>query len=538
MSTPTKLKIMAGILLPSFLACVWLFAPTGHAQLPDKTVTPNAAGEGINKSYSEQIGAGRGDVMTPGSSAFIIARDPFRSIRRGRQVFQRKFTRAQGIGPLAGDGIGDIEVNLAIGAGLSDSCASCHGRPRGSAGFGGDVVTRPDSRDAPHLFGLGLKEMLADEMTADLRSIRQQAIDEARRGLPNRRVTKQLTTKGVNFGAISATRRGVRVDVDTSGVDGVDADLRVRPFFVQGGTISIREFVVGAFNDEMGLQAVDPELKAASEGARFVTPSGMVLDGSTDFVKPPPTDDPSADLDGDGVANEVPTSIVDHMEFYLLNYFKPGLGEQTTVTAAGRQKFMEMGCAQCHVPDLLINRDRRVADVETVYDPVNGIFNNLFATAVGRFSALDDGSGHPTLKRSTLQPFLVRNFFSDLKRHDLGPNFWERNYNGTLQKEFLTTPLWGVGSTSPYGHDGRSVNLKQVILRHGGEAQAARDAFAALSAQDEANVIVFLSSLVLFPPDDTASNLNPGDRNAPNFPQFGHGSIRLPALFNNPLDIE
>ena len=161
-----------------------------------------------------------------------------------------------------------------------------------------------------------------------------------------------------------------------------------------------------------------------------------------------------------------------------------------------------------------------------------------FATAAGRFAATDDGSGHPTLKRPSLQPFLVKNFFSDLKRHDLGPNFWERNYNGTMQKEFLTTPLWGVGSTSPYGHDGRSVNLKMVILRHGGEAQAARDAFAALSPVDEANVRVFLSSLVLFPPDDTASNLNPGDRNAPNFPQAGHGSIRLPALFNNPLDIE
>ena len=43
----------------------------------------------------------------------------------------------------------------ALGAGLADSCAACHGRPRGSAGAGGDVATRPDSRDAPHLFGLG-----------------------------------------------------------------------------------------------------------------------------------------------------------------------------------------------------------------------------------------------------------------------------------------------------------------------------------------------------------------------------------------------
>ena len=47
-----------------------------------------------------------------------------------------------------------------------------------------------------------------------------------------------------------------------------------------------------------------------------------------------------------------------------------------------------------------------------------------------------------------------------------------------MRREFLTTPLWGVGSTAPYGHDGRSINLTEVILRHGGEAQAARDAFA------------------------------------------------------------
>ena len=67
-----------------------------------------------------------------------------------------------------------------------------------------------------------------------------------------------------------------------------------------------------------------------------------------------------------------------------------------------------------------------------------------------------------------------------MKRHDLGPAFHERNYDGTTTTQFMTEPLWGVGSTAPYGHDGRSINLREVILRHGGEAQAARDAFAAL----------------------------------------------------------
>ena len=75
----------------------------------------------------------------------------------------------------------------------------------------------------------------------------------------------------------------------------------------------------------------------------------------------------------------------------------------------------------------------------------------------------------------------------------------------------MTTPLWGVGTTAPYGHDGRSINLNEVILRHGGEAQRARDAFAGFGFA-AGRVLDFLNSLVLFPPDDTASNLNPGDR--------------------------
>ena len=59
--------------------------------------------------------------------------------------------------------------------------------------------------------------------------------------------------------------------VDTSDVEGVDADLRVRPFFLHGETISIREFIVGALKDEMGLaMAHDPDLVAAQSGP--VTP--------------------------------------------------------------------------------------------------------------------------------------------------------------------------------------------------------------------------------------------------------------------------
>ena len=506
-----------------------------NAQLSDVEQTPNVVNEGIKKTYPQQIGAGRGDVNTVNSSLFIIKRDPFRSIRRGRQIFQRKFTFAQGMGPLTNDGVGDINTDQSIVAGLADSCAACHGRPRGSAGFGGDVFTRPDSRDAPHLFGLGLQEMLGDEITQDLRTIRDRAIRRATNN--HTTVTRRLRSKGIDYGFITAFPNG---DLDLSQVEGVDEDLRVRPFFAQGETISIREFLVGAFNAEMGLEAPDPDMASAVAGHDVVTPAGMVLSGSQDTIEAPPANHPFDDPDGDGVTNEIPVSIVDHMEFYLLNYFRPGTYRQTQLTERGSQIFNSIGCTQCHIPNLTIERDRRVADVKTVYDPPNGVlaFNNLFATATPKFIEIDDGVGFPTLKQPAMQPFEVEGIYTDFKRHNLGKRFWERNFDGTFQKEFITEPLWGVGSTAPYGHDGRSINLDAVIHRHGGEARKSRQNYKHLPEKDQQAVLAFLESLVLFPPDDTASNLNPKDRNAENYPQNGHGSINLGALFNDPNDPE
>lgn len=518
------------------LVLLVLFTSTpASVGLTDLGQTPNAENEGIAKSLEQQVGAGRGDRRTPDASLYLIARDPFRSIRRGRQLFQRKFTLAQGLGPRTDDGIGgDIAGDASLGAGLADSCAACHGRPRGSAGFGGDVFTRPDSRDAPHLFGLGLQEMLADEMTDALRRSRDDAVARA---LSRRRpVRVRLEAKGVRFGHLTVSSRGV---VDTRGVEGVDPDLRVKPFFAQGSTFSIRQFVVGAFNDEMGMQSPDPDLVAASQGQRVVTPSGLVLDGSLDaFPRPRAGDDPTLDVDRDGVPNEVDPAVVDHLEFYLLNYFKPAVHEQTAFTALGRSLLDDLGCTGCHVESLVIERDRRVADVETRFDPDRGIFNHLFATATARFVEVPDDSSLPPLRLPEEGRFVVRNFYADLKRHDLGPAFWERNFDGSVQREFMTEPLWGVGSTAPYGHDGRSINLHEVILRHGGEAKRARDRYAAAGSVAQFALRAFLESLVLFPPDDTASNLNPGDPTAADFPQRGHGSIRLPALFLDPTDPE
>jgi len=91
-----------------------------------------------------------------------------------------------------------------------------------------------------------------------------------------------------------------------------------------------------------------------------------------------------------------------------------------------------------------------------------------------------------------------------------------------------------VGSTPPYGHDGRSINLIEVILRHGGEAQASRDDYAAANSNNQHKIIEFLDTLVIFPTYDMASNLNPGvpGSSDPQDPSQ-HGSINLGALFQD-----
>ena len=63
---------------------------------------------------------------------------------------------------------------------------------------------------------------------------------------------------------------------------------------------------------------------------------------------------------------------------------------------------------------------------------------------------------------------------------------------------WLTRPLWGIGSTDPYLHDGRATTLDEAIRLHGGEAAAVRDAYLALGEGERAELIAFLQNMVLF----------------------------------------
>ena len=83
-----------------------------------------------------------------------------------------------------------------------------------------------------------------------------------------------------------------------------------------------------------------------------MTPAGMVLDGSTDRVEGPPS-----------ANGELDPALVDHLEFYLLNYFKPASGRQTDEVVLGRALFAKIGCTDCHVSNLKIDRPVATEDV-------------------------------------------------------------------------------------------------------------------------------------------------------------------------------
>ena len=62
---------------------------------------------------------------------------------------------------------------------------------------------------------------------------------------------------------------------------------------------------------------------------------------------------------------------------------------------------------------------------------------------------------------------------------------------------FMTSELWGIGSTAPYGHRNDFSSLDEIILAHGGAARSSRDAYEAADANSKSSLIAYLRSLVI-----------------------------------------
>jgi CxxC motif-containing protein (DUF1111 family) len=148
--------------------------------------------------------------------------------------------------------------------------------------------------------------------------------------------------------------------------------------------------------------------------------------------------------------------------------------------ANGSALFARVGCEGCHRRELVL------------VDP-NWRETSDTTAGVVVISLFGDGDPPRGTKEVTL--------FSDLRRHAMGPRLADPHDNerGLGRDVFLTRPLWGLAETAPYLHDGRAATIPEAILEHGGEAQAARDAFAALSPAEQADVHIFLLSLTREP---------------------------------------
>ncbi|MXW06098.1 MAG: c-type cytochrome [Gemmatimonadetes bacterium] len=166
---------------------------------------------------------------------------------------------------------------------------------------------------------------------------------------------------------------------------------------------------------------------------------------------------------GDRVADpEIPAATVLETVTYVRQLRPPERGEITPEVERGDQLFNEIGCAACHVPTMRTG-----------------------ASSIPELSHIDV------------------HLFSDLLLHDMGPDLADFRPDGDASgTEWRTAPLWGLrlveeflNGEAFYLHDGRTSDLGEAILFHGGEASAARNRFAGLSDEDREALLAFLRSL-------------------------------------------
>ncbi len=413
----------------------------------------------------------------------------------GEHLFSAQFTVHDGVGrPMATQAIIPTKrkrpprSEFARMAGLdANACSSCHNQPvSGGAGdfsvnvFVSEGFTQADfdssdpqfsnERNTNHLFGAGLVELLAREMTADLHQQRHEALLEAHRTSSD--VRKTLVSKGVEFGFLIATPDGL---IDTHRLSGVDDDLIIKPFSQKGVITSLRQFTVNALNHHHGMQATE----------RF----GSRWTGTPDF-------------DEDGMSGEITAGDVSALVAYQASLpvpaSKPVEGEWLEASNRGSALFDELQCSSCHV---------RALPLESLHfsDPgpldTAGTLRQSEAGADAIYD-LELLASVRQLEKNSEGHWMVP-LFGDLKRHVITDNRNNHFGNELLSQrfvernEFMTSELWGIASTAPYGHRGDLTTMAEAIEAHGGDAKNSRDQFAALSDASKGDVIAFLKTLII-----------------------------------------
>ena len=430
-------------------------------------------------------------------------------IEHGRMLFEASFNTLDGAGrpELTGDGTARRSRMMPqnfnrISGPDANSCVGCHNLPAAGGGgdnvanvftqatenpfvdFDGDIaqggpnqtlMTVGNERGTVGMFGSGLVELVAREMTVELHAARDHALAEAANsGQP---VTVELSAKGIGFGSITCHPDGT---VDTGGVEGVDEDLIVRPFSQKGAVVSLREFT----NDAT------------------LTHHGITSNDRTGEDRDP---------DFDNRVNELTIGDITALTLFQATLpapveVTPATDEEREAAALGRDLFSSIGCASCHVPALPLSSTEFTEPGP--FNPRNQLNkeDDLRPEDVPDVLRVDLAEFAEHLKKDDDGNYLVP-LFSDLKRHDMG----EVLNNEVIEQDFqrleaplekfiptqmwMTRKLWGFASEPPFLHHGRATLISEAIMAHGGEAEAARRAFEALSNYEQASVIEFLQTL-------------------------------------------
>jgi hypothetical protein len=447
----------------------------------------------------------------------------------GRKLFKANWTIQEGGGrPLSkgtGDPVSDSSSPLRFPRGFNrisgpeaNSCAGCHNTP--IAGGSGDLVAnvfvlgqrfdfatfssddriptrgaideigRPvtlqsiaNSRVTVGMFGSGYIEMLSRQMTADLQSLRDGITPGG---------AKALVTKGISFGTLARTADG---SWDTSKVEGLSPlsiastgpndppSLIIRPFHQAGRVVSLREFTNNAFNHHHGMQSTE----------RF----GV-----------------NTDPDGDGVMNELTRADITAAVLFQAALAVPGRvlpsdGVLREAARAGEKLFGEIGCANCHVPSLPLDRKGWIFTEPNPYNPSGNL--QLGDAPLVALDLSRDDLPQPRLKPDSNGVIQVP-AFTDLKLHDIcagadDPNVEILNMQakpGTDSffagnRNFITRKLWGFATDPAFFHHGMYTTIREAILAHSSEALSSRTAFQSLSSYEQGAIIEFLKTLQVLP---------------------------------------
>lgn len=521
-----------------------IFAGVAFAAWAQISVRPqDPLGLSIRERRVRVVHSDRLDV--PGTSLHLQQSDPWLAYQRGRSYFFHEWSGE--------DGVFAALPTLQKVAAATTSCGMCHNLPFRTPGSGGNTVQPVGfGLNTPHLFGVGLVEMIGMQVRAQILATydrnRNGFLDVPAETAGGRALIEAAPGATVDFGSLE--------DLDHDGLPDLNRVIQVKLVDAHGriaaagpgGPARLGSPQVAGYGLNVALFASSsgdhqfPALRVFTDGV-LRTVMGMVADDPTSFQQVGPrratqagrlwaevsnagARQPNLDLLPESLAaNEalqgskagtMSEGELDLMEWFLLNQPAPAQAVQTGLTRRGQALLGQFGCTSCHTADWVLHPydagrglagDRRFFNLEVAPNRATGRLEGRLQPLVRKVP----GPRGATFEVPRREGFAVRGVYADFLHHDLGARFHEhhhRNGQTRIQKLFRTAPLWGVGSTAPYGHDGRSMTLDDVIRRHGGEAEGSTKAYAGAPPEDREALIAFLCTLVLYQPDLLPTDLD------------------------------